>query len=170
MTDYIQQYRKMHKEPKRFPGWKVCAYKEEIKQLIQDYDAVSLLDYGCGKGWQYLLRRVHEYWEVPIPALYDPGIEAFASEPERIFDGVICVDVLEHIPEDKIGPTLFSLFMYAEKFVFLGISCQPSKKNLPNGEPCHVTVKPLEWWEEQIKAALEVTHIQNKLEIEVRYS
>ena len=34
--------------------------------------------------------------------LYDPGVEEYSIYPKNKHDGVICTDVLEHIPEDDI--------------------------------------------------------------------
>jgi len=159
----------MHERPKQFPGWKICKYRNDIKELINETGSEYLLDYGCGKGWQYLLKHLHEYWGIPIPYCYDVGIEAFDVKPVVQFDGVVCVDVLEHIPEYQINETLSEIIGFAKKFVFLGIATYSGKKTLPNGEPCHVTVKSKEWWEKRIERTASRT-AKNNLQIRIRYS
>jgi hypothetical protein len=66
--------------------------------------------------------------------------------PNGKFDGVICTDVLEHIPEPEIDWNLWRLFAYANKFLLLTVCCRAAKKTLPSGENCHITVQPMEWW------------------------
>ena len=42
------------------------------------------------------------------------------------------------------------MFDRAERFVFLGISTEPSKAVLSNGENAHCTVENTDWWEQKI--------------------
>lgn len=97
-------YRRTHAgNPKRFLGYTTKLYVQPIKRLIEETGAVSLLDYGCGKGYQYLGgRRVHERWGGLLPHCYDPGVLGLHEKPERKFDGVISCDVMEHVPEHLI--------------------------------------------------------------------
>ena len=61
-------------------------------------------------------------------------------------DGVICIDVVEHVsPEDVIN-FLNDIFNLAKKFVFIVISCYTGKKQLPDGRNVHLSIKsPKEW-------------------------
>ena len=63
--------------------------------------AKTLLDYGAGQGWQYTEECYHVLWNI-MPTLYDPAVAAFHVKPSQRFDGVICTDVLEHIPEAEL--------------------------------------------------------------------
>ena len=69
-------------------------------------------------------------------------------------DAVVCTDVMEHIPTDKVPAVLRNLCAASTKCVFLGIALFPDAfgpKVL--GAPLHLTVKPVEWWREQADAA-----------------
>jgi len=145
----IDQYKIMHRNPKRFPGFSIKFHIEDIDNLVKKHKVDSLLDYGCGKGYQYLASRCHESWGI-LPHCYDPGVTFLDTKPEGVFGGVICTDVLEHIPEEDINSFLKTLFDHADKFIFLSIATFPARKSLPNGLNCHVTVKDSDWWIKQI--------------------
>lgn len=165
--DLITQYRAMHIEGERFlgippeqtfPGISLLPQLQDIKRLIRQTGAASILDYGCGKGTQYLRKNieqdggrwdsVQDYWDVDFVLRYDPCYEPFSGLPVGKCDGVISTDVLEHCPEDDVPWILGEMFGYARKFVFVTIACYPARKRLPNGENAHCTIKPSDWWRE----------------------
>jgi hypothetical protein len=147
---YIEQYKKYHSNLELYPGNSFANGYLHITDLIQDTNAKTVLDYGCGKGTQYTERKMHEVWNIDMPTLYDPAVPQFEKLPKQIFDGIYSTDVMEHIPEEVI-PSVFNwIFTHATKFVFLGISTRPAIAVLPNGENAHCTVKPIEWWEDMI--------------------
>jgi hypothetical protein len=155
VIDYSDAYRTFHREnPKFFPGYSVCGYAPAIAELVVKTHAKRLLDYGCGKGYQYLVRRVHEQWGGILPHCYDVGVPQLAKRPEGVFDGVICTDVLEHIAEADVDDILADIFDFAAadtpSFVFLVIACRPAKKSFADGTNVHLTVKPPEWWTQRI--------------------
>jgi hypothetical protein len=76
---------------------------------------------------------------------YDPGYEPFSQLRAGQFDGVICIDVLEHITESDLSWVIDELFAHAHRFVFATIACYPAKKHLPNGQNAHCTVRPPLW-------------------------
>lgn len=77
---------------------------------------------------------------------YDPGYEPFSQLPAGQFDGVICIDVLEHITEPDLGWVIDELFAHAHRFVFATIAYYSAKKHLPNDQNAHCTVRPPPWW------------------------
>lgn len=149
----IEQYRIMHQSPKMFRGRLADVFAAEIGALYRELKCEHWLDYGCGKGLQYSEARIHETWNLPMPALYDPGVPALAKKPRQVFDAVACLDVLEHIPEEAVDATLAEIFGYARKFAFFVIFTAPARKSLPDGRNCHLTVRPEAWWRERLEAA-----------------
>ena len=150
-TDYISLYKEMHQAETRYPGDSLQLHTYTIKQYIQQYEIKSLMDFGCGKGEQYLDKKMHQkYFNGVMPALYDPGVDKYSKVPEGTFDGVISTDVMEHIPESNLTEALDIIYSKADKFVYLGICTVLAQAILPNGENAHCTVKPLEWWVEKI--------------------
>jgi len=157
-TDYETLYGVHHGlyHGKRYPGYSMIDYISTLVSLVDLVKPERLLDYGSGKGYQYLTRRVHEQWGGLLPYCYDPGVfhlrERLPHKPG--FDGVICTDVLEHIEVLDLKNFLDDLFAYVRvrdpeedsAFVFLSICCQKAKKLLPDGRNVHLTVRDPEWW------------------------
>jgi cyclopropane fatty-acyl-phospholipid synthase-like methyltransferase len=151
MTDYIALYKEMHQEEERYPGESLEQHAPAIKALINKFDAKTLLDYGCGKGFQYTKKHIHKkFFNNILPSLYDPAVPTHDIIPEGTFDGVISTDVMEHIPEDRLDEILKEIYNKSDKFVYLGICTIPAIAILPNGENAHCTVKPINWWVEKI--------------------
>lgn len=141
--DLIEQYRMMH-EAGHFPGHSLKKHLENIEYLIRKTGSKTVLDYGCGKALAYV-DGVHRPWDIKI-SLYDPAVPKFSEKPVGKFDGVICTDVLEHIPEEDVAGVLREIFSYSNKFVFLSICTRKAKKTLPDGRNCHLTVRSEQWW------------------------
>jgi hypothetical protein len=133
----------------RFPGYSIGPYLSEIAKLVEASGAQTLLDYGCGAGLQYTDKRWHEAWGGIMPTLYDPAVEAFSSKPVGQFDGVICTDVLEHVPVDELARVVTDLVLFSRLWCFVSVCCRPAKANktLPDGRNAHVTIRPPSWWD-----------------------
>jgi len=152
--DYAETYGKLHAREKAFSGYSIKPYVERIGDLVRNTAADRLLDYGSGKGYQYLARRVHNHWGI-LPHCYDPGVRQLRDCPEGPFQGIICTDVMEHIEERDVDRILDHIFSLTDPnrhgFVFFAIACRPAKrKRLPDGRDVHVTIRPPDWWRERL--------------------
>jgi hypothetical protein len=141
----ISQYRKMHDDA-HFCGRSIYAHADRIAKLVKATGAQTILDYGSGKGRQYHEGRIQELWGGIWPTLYDPAVPGIDRRPEGTFDAVLCVDVMEHVPEDEIEETLADIRGYTRFWSYFSIACEPAKKLLPDGRNVHVTIKPQAWW------------------------
>ena len=162
--DYEKTYGQMHEAaPKDFSGYSIKRYVPEIAALVYDRLPNRMLDYGSGKGYQYLAMRVHEQWGGLLPVCYDPGVHQLRTKPDKPsrrrppyegkFSGIICTDVMEHIEEADVDKVLADIFRFAADhgFVFFVIGIDPShRKKLPDGRDVHVTIKPPEWWDAKL--------------------
>lgn len=150
----IPIYRQMHDDETagvyHFPGRSVLQHAWIINQLIRKHDSRTLLDYGCGLGFQYSKEGVHKWWGIK-PHLYDPAVKRYAARPEGEFDGVICADVMEHVPRDEVPAVLKEVTAYATQWVFFSICCRPASRMLPNGANAHCTLLPEKEWEALIR-------------------
>lgn len=152
--DYAAAYGELHKNQKHFAGISIEPHVDRIANLVRECGSQNLLDYGCGKGYQYLAKRVHEQWGGILPICYDVGVSQLSKRPEGKFQGVICTDMIEHIEESDVPTILADVFSFASQtsFVFLSVSCVPARKKvLPDGRNVHLTVKPPEWWDALLK-------------------
>lgn len=155
---YIEQCVIFHKENKTFSGNGCLKHWRDIVALAGLVGAKTGLDYGCGKGNQYV--KMIELDGHPPTTLeaafgftvdkFDPAVEQFqGTDLTAQRDLVWCTDVMEHIPEEDIDFVASELNRLARKALFVTVATYPAKKQLPNGENAHVTVKPVEWWEER---------------------
>jgi hypothetical protein len=147
-----------------FTGKSLYDHIPRVRDLARSTGARTVLDYGSGKGMLYAKRdfaladgsivpSVADYWGVEKVTCFDPGVPDFATLPSVPSHGVVCTDVLEHVPEEDIPWMLSELFRLAERFVFANIASFPASKTLPNGWNAHVTVRPPSWWAERIQQA-----------------
>ena len=160
----IKEYKRFHRQGNYFTGTAIKGRIDDIGNVVKETNSQTLLDYGCGGAVYYLKHKIHEGWGVPLPTFYDPGNDLYDKKPDGKYDGVICTDVLEHVvePEEAIKEIL----NYAKKFVYIAISCQPSKANkkFSDGTPFHISVHPKEWWKERI-----TERIVSDLRVELRF-
>lgn len=174
--DYAAIYGQMHDNSKLMPGYAISRCVNEIAALVKETNPSNLLDYGCGKGYQYLARRLHEKWGGLLPICYDIGVRQLAEKPIGKFDGVINTDVLEHIEEKDLPAIIDEIIGYVSdrvdkpSFIYLCIACMPSKKNpLPDGRNAHVTIKHPDWWIALIEDRLTIVKPSGKMKIAVRF-
>ena len=156
--DYAKAYSELHENTKRFPGSVVRRYVPDIERLVALTSPRQILDYGSGKGYQYLKDRIHERWGGILPYCYDVGVRQLATKPTIKFDGIICTDMLEHIEEQDLPGILddaLGLLTDEDRptFAFFSASCRPSDKLLPDGRNVHVTINPPGWWRATLNSA-----------------
>ena len=116
-----------------------------IKQIIDLTKSKSLIDFGCGKAKFYFnkikikkieYKNVIEFWNIQDYFLYDPGVDEFSTYPNIKTDGVLCIDVVEHIPPEDIMNFIDDIFHLAKKFVFIVISCYEGQKTTTRWKKC----------------------------------
>lgn len=149
--DLIAQYRALAAKGDALRGLSVLRYRKQIRQLMQQHGARTLLDYGCGAGDAYRQpHRVYREWGLRWAKLrlYDPAFQEHERPPKGRFDAVICSDVLEHVPEAEVDAFVATLFAHARRFVWASVCTRPAKKTFEDGTNLHVTQQPLEWWRE----------------------
>ncbi len=155
MDSLAPLYRKMADEGENFHGLSIYQHRKEIGELVRAHNAKKLLDYGCGRGDAYRHNyKVHRDWGLKWfdVTLYDPAFKEHEEKPYGVFDGVLCSDVLEHIPEHEVDDFIRTLFSHARSFVWASVCCREAKKRFPDGTNLHVTVRPLTWWTERFAA------------------
>jgi SAM-dependent methyltransferase len=142
----VQRGAEFQKHNKSWAGYDVVKYQKLIKDLVNKYNAKTILDYGCGKGLQYKeplpygggpgIELPQDQWQTFDQYLgvevycYDPCVEGFEQLPPKgtKFDGVICTQVLNSIPDDDMSWVRDLLENYATKFCFIGLNYQREAK------------------------------------------
>ena len=167
----IEYYKQMHKDgyslingyrysgDKSYTGISTIGFAKLIKDIINKNQINSMLDYGCGKGFFYensfevngqQFEPLKDYWDIEID-LYDPCYENYSIINEnKMYDLVISIDVLEHIPAEDIDWVLDRIISKAKKYVFINVACYKAVALLPNGENAHININNENWWAEKI--------------------
>ena len=152
--DLIEVNKEEHRrDPDAFGGQSLINLICPIGTIIQEQGCRTVLDYGAGKGRIQDYFHVGDLWGVHyVP--YDPTVPGRDVLPAGKYDAVIATDVLEHIPEeDLVGWVVDEIFGKANKIVFVKVPTYLADRILSNGENCHCTIKPKEWWEDLLTRA-----------------
>ena len=124
MVKYVDQYKELHKLDDGYGNTTKTNRRiisPSIRKLIQVTKSKTLLDFGSGKGKQYEKPKpvhINYNWGIK-PTLYDPAIEEYSILPKENFDGIISIDVLEHIPEEELPEVFNYIYTHADKFIYL---------------------------------------------------
>jgi hypothetical protein len=129
--DLIGKSTQFHKSNKTWSGFSQTAYVNDIKTLVEKHNVKSLLDYGCGKGEQYIekleyspgvFQTFNEYLNIDSVYKFDPCWEKFKTPPNehQKFDAVIMIQAIGFIPDQDIDVLKNILMNHATKFCFIG--------------------------------------------------
>ena len=138
-----------------FLGYSLTKWILKIQEIIKTNNCNSLLDFGCGKAFLYKNKfkigdkeftNLSELWNLKNIYLYDPGLEEYSDYPKGKYDGIICTDVVEHIPEDDVLNFIDELFKLSNKFIFVVIATMPASKYFDDGKNIHLSLKDQEEW------------------------
>ena len=165
----VELGKKFQKASSSWAGNDCKSYHNQIRFLMDKYDAKTVLDYGCGKGNQYidvvpyilpnnqLTEPMTFKTRINAESVYqfDPCVEEFEIEPlGQKFDAVICTQVLGSIPDVDMPWLRDKLMNYATKFVFIGLH-KPDKPVKPKKrmyDPNWITYpRAIEWYQNQFK-------------------
>ena len=167
---HIGYYKQMHKKginfingvkknsEESYNGQTTSQYADIIKKIIEQNNYRTLLEYGCGKAFYYdnqfvlknkKINSLKDYWGVGV-RLYDPCFEKFSVLTTKKSDLTICIDVLEHIPEEDINWVLKEFFKLTKSMVFMNIACTPAVALLPNGKNAHINIQTPKYWHEKL--------------------
>jgi 2-polyprenyl-3-methyl-5-hydroxy-6-metoxy-1,4-benzoquinol methylase len=127
----------------------------------------QILDAGCGRGsvLRYMLSNGVDAFGVELSKSacdkYLQGVPhanadiiSWAEQGYR-YEGLVCTDVLEHIPPDQIHKVLASLAKLAPSG-FLGIA---NHSSIHEGHELHVIQKGRDWWVKQLRDHYRVVEV-----------
>jgi hypothetical protein len=152
---YAQLNRELHE---RNPLYGVSGQKHatRVMALRDEYEAMTALDFGCGKG---TLKESlgHPEWM----AEYDPAVDGKDQRPARA-DMVVCTDVLEHIEPDLLDNVLFEIARCANRVAYLIIATRPAAKVLADGTNAHKIVENADWWRKKLSERFLIMHLEDR--------
>ncbi len=164
--------------------WNMQAYRLQCDgEPVADFAYVSMgcamgesiIDWGCGTG-----RCAAAFRRFGMNAIgfdiakncLDPNITTVPLivgtiwEPPQelpITDYAFCTDVMEHIPEEKVEVALDAIFARTRYAAFIQVDTVVdtfgNRMNPPRR--LHLTVKPQEWWQEQLEKRSQQVTVSN---------
>lgn len=133
------------------PFWHDVVNQFVRHSQIQAGDGV--LDVGGGDGRLRRMLPLVRYASLDIARTADPDLCLDISEPlpkyllvEYEFDWVVALDVLEHLPPNRVEPALANIAKLAKRGAFFLIATRPDKGGKKIGETLHLSVHGDEWW------------------------
>ena len=154
---YVKQLQGVHSYEHRPSGFGANTKKlGQFHYYFEKWFPDSLLDYGCGKGW--ILKSLQETYPTCNIVGYDPAVLEYKQVPNKEFDCVFCIDVLEHIEPTCISNVLDNINQLSSKYVWLRIDTLPARKRLPDGRNAHLIIEQPSYW-----LSLIDKHIQGKV-------
>ena len=161
-----------HEEYRRFSPGEASVKNLKITNLFRQCEVKTILDAGCGSGkfMRALIEECGEEFSVHGFDIAENCLDHFfdniknqiltvgvlwdKNDFNKEYDAIICCDVLEHIPTEKIEPVLENFCRCAKKLCYFSIALQDDDFGLPTiGKQLHLTVKKPDWWIEQIEKA-----------------
>jgi 2-polyprenyl-3-methyl-5-hydroxy-6-metoxy-1,4-benzoquinol methylase len=139
-AEYRELNRKLHEtRPTYGAGLATNVYYKLINDAYNEFGALSMLDYGCGKG---ALKK--SLTECNINE-YDPCIEGKDADPAPC-DMLTCLDVMEHIEPELLDNVLDHINTKFNKIAFISVSLVPAAAILADGRNAHLIQESPEWW------------------------
>lgn len=139
---YCDLQRELHARPNGYGG-KGHKWARPVRDLVTEYDARSILDYGCGEG--SLKKALADLDGLARIEEWDPAVVGKETWP-HFADLVVCTDVLEHVEPEKLSTVLAHIKVLARKAVFVVIATRPSNKTLSDGRNAHLILENDAWW------------------------
>ena len=160
MDSFTKASEELHKASNSYGAAHQYENQNSMKYLLTIDNAIglaykarpikSILDHGTGRGG--LVKKINERFHPKIVAEgYDPGTKEFAEKPQKKFDVVTSIDVLEHIGRENLDATLSEIKQFTGQFFFFCIDLLPASKAVPDGRNAHFLIAPPEWWAQQLK-------------------
>lgn len=142
---YAAQLRELHAKNESFGVGSVTAkHYPIIQKLLQKHSFGSVLDYGCGKGHFIKFLR-DSFPEVHVEG-FDVASEEFSVLPNRKFDLIVCLDVMEHVEFGALSNVLGEIRDRCSKVFVCSVANYPASKKLSDGRNAHVTQMPFSVW------------------------
>lgn len=122
----------------------------------------KVLDLGC--GWATASPFFEDYTGVDVSShvialnkrdkrgvFHHASLHNLQCVKDQQFKAVICLDVMEHIPQAHVEATFHEIAsLNADRFIF-NICCRDSSNRGPSGETLHPTNKPPAWWRSELE-------------------
>ena len=179
ISDYLEASKELHKSNPEYGKASEYENKSSMKYMLaipaawdnlcQKFNTNSILDYGIGKGGLVDTLSINASLDQDIQG-YEPAVERFMKKPNKKFDVVTSIDVLEHISHQEIDNILTDIAKFTGGFFFFCIDLLPASKKTVDKRNAHFLLAPTDWWASKIKQKfkictfIEVGELENQSE------
>ncbi len=128
---------------------------KELHDLAAKAGAMTVLEYALGaedNGYETAEGSVSRDAELTITR-YDPAVPSLSERPSGRFDGVVCTEGLDFLPDEDVPWVIDELLGYARRFVYATVSDLALTKELPDGTRLQSRPRDRSWWYEHFEAA-----------------
>lgn len=147
ISDHHRRLYEEHYGSKPVPAEiKKHSWHDYIQNLVNELDAVDLLDYGSGPD-----KALHAHIQGCNVWSYDPGVPGLTPPSLPTFDVVVCSHTLEHAEPMCVPDIVADLRRLTGMALLIVVSLKPSTKVLSDGTPWHTCVRTADWWSKQFQ-------------------
>jgi len=151
----------------KYPEYRVFSNEmSEIETVIswaKKKPIYTVLDIGCGEGYGVYQLEKEGYnvygldlvYVIKVPLKNKPFISPAWVLPDANYDLIIAIDVLEHLPQDKIE-YVFNEINKRCKFFYFSIACRSDQMGIMIKQDLHLTVKNPSWWLSKVTGYFDV--------------
>lgn len=107
-----------HKTHKTWAGKGTFQYTDHLLFLRKKYNATSMLDFGCGKGVQFIDNKLQNIVGCEIEG-YDPCIHGLDKWPTGKWDIVYSLDAITAVDDQDMRWLFESFSTWATKAIFI---------------------------------------------------
>ncbi len=133
-----------------------------------------VIDFGCGNGkaLEFFTRAGLRCTGVDISSyaceqlsrkgysVVHSSLDSLAMFEDGAFSYGFSNDVLEHLPESCVESSLAEMSRLVSHDLFVSVCPTPSHRKSLDGQGLHLTIKPVQWWEQQLSAYGKVTRLR----------
>ena len=153
------------------------------QKLVENEEKGRIIDFGFGEGSaiDYFIKNRFQVEGIEISSyaikkqrdkgiiVHHSSLDHIPSIQDKSFEFGFCNDVIEHLPQNAIIPTLNEMKRICSGKIYLSVCPTPSHHLSDNGENLHLTVKPKEWWENEFKKIGQIEQIRFWFSRSLRY-
>ena len=152
--------------------------QHSFAQFIKDhvnFEFKNIIEFGCGdaKLFIQLLTRFREFDYLGVDITTDQVKKVLTryvvqrpiwhTQIKEAAELTVSCDVLEHIPTERVEASIIEILRLTTRATVHAI-CTRKAKQIINGENAHLTVQPLECWQNQFET-LNKKHFNKNIQI-----
>lgn len=178
MTDPIEiKEREKYKtiwEGNNYQSGNQHSFAQFIKNHV-NFEFKNIIEFGCGdaKLFIQLLTHFREFNYLGVDITTDQVKKVLTryvvqrpiwnTQIKEAAELTVSCDVLEHIPTERVEQSIIEILRLTTRATVHAI-CTRKAKQIINGENAHLTVQPLEWWQNQFDT-LNKKHFNKNIQI-----